>query len=58
MNAVDGPNMVRVCRPHPDDRTVLMVKPMLVLMLLGNLKAFFVPQSVYLLMVNPPTFYV
>ena len=43
MNAVDGLNMVRVCRPHPDDSTVLMVKPMLLLMLLGKLKAFFAP---------------
>ena len=40
---VDGPDVVRVCRPQPYDRTVLMIKPPSLLMPVGQLQAFLAP---------------
>ena len=40
VNEVDGPDMVRVCRPQSYDRTVLMIKPSPLLMPVGQLQAY------------------
>ena len=58
MNAVDGPDMVGVCGPQPDDRTVLMDKAACASYAGGEVAGLLRSISVYLLMVNPPTFHV
>ena len=43
MNEVDSPDVVRVCRPQSYDRTVLMIKPPVLLIPVGQLQAFLAP---------------
>ena len=43
MNEVDGPDVVEVFGPQPDDETVFVIKPPAFLMAMGKLQSFFVP---------------
>ena len=54
MNKVDGPNVVGMCGPQPDDGAVFVIKPLVLLMLTQWLQTLFTPQALDLLMVNTP----
>ena len=57
MNKVDGPNVVGMCGPQPDDGAVFVIKPLVLLMLKQWLQTLFTPQALDLLMVNTPAFH-
>ena len=57
MNKVDGPNVVGMCGPQPDDGAVFVIKPLVLLMLTRWLQTLFTPQALDLLMVNTPAFH-
>ncbi len=56
MYKVDAPDVVRMGRPQPYDRSILVVEPSALLVPLRQLKAFFAPDPLNLLVVHLPTF--
>ena len=56
MNEVDAPDMVRMRRPEANDRTVLVIKPSALFVPLRELQSFFLPETLNLLMIDPPAF--
>ena len=56
MHEVDAPDVVRMGRPQPDDRAVLVVEPTALLMTLRQLKPLFAPDPLNLLVVHLPAF--
>ena len=56
MHEVDAPDVVRMGRPQPDDRAVLVVDPTALLMTLRQLKPLFAPDPLNLLVVHLPAF--
>ena len=53
---VDAPDMVGMGRPQPYDRSILVVEPTALFMTLRQLKAFFAPDPLNLLVVHLPAF--
>jgi len=53
---VDAPDVVRMGRPQPYDRSILVVEPSALLVPLRQLQAFFAPDPLNLLVVHLPTF--
>ena len=56
MNKIDAPYMTGILRPQPNDRTVLVVQPLALLMPLRELQSFFPPHAGDLLVIDHPTF--
>ena len=56
MNEVDAPDMIGILGAQANDRAVLVVEPLSLLMTLRQLQAFFAPQSLDLLVIDPPAF--
>ena len=56
MYKVDAPDVVRMGWPQPYDRSILVVEPSALLVPLRQLKAFFAPDPLNLLVVHLPTF--
>ena len=56
MHEVDAPDVVRMGRPQPNDRAVLVVEPTALLMTLRQLKPLFAPDPLNLLVVHLPAF--
>ncbi len=54
MDEVDGPDMVRMRGPKPDDRAVLVVEPLAPLVPLWKLQSFLAPEPLDLLVIDPP----
>ena len=57
MNEVDAPDMIGILGAQANDRAVLVVEPLSLLMTLRQLQAFFAPQSLDLLVIDPPAFH-
>jgi len=57
VNEVDGPNVVRIVRPEPDDGRIVMVEALALLMPLRQLKSFFAPEALNLFVIDPPAFH-
>lgn len=53
---VDGPDMVRMRGPQADDRAVLVIEPLALFVALRKLQPFLAPESLDLLVIDPPTF--
>ena len=54
MHEVDAPDVVRMGRPQPDDRSILMIEPPAFLVPLRQLQSLFAPDPLNLLMVYLP----
>lgn len=51
---VDGPDMVRMRGPQADDRAVLVIEPLTLLVALRKLQPFLAPEPLDLLVIDPP----
>jgi hypothetical protein len=56
VDEVDAPDVVRVHRPEPDDRAVLVVEPSTLLVSLRQLQPFLSPDPLDLLVIDLPAF--
>ena len=54
VHEVDGPDMVRMGWPEPDDRAVLVIEPLALLVSLRKLQPFLAPEPLDLLVIDPP----
>ena len=56
MNEVNAPDVVRMCRPQANDRAILVIKSSALLVALRKLQSFLLPETLNLLMIDPPAF--
>ena len=56
MDEVYAPDMVLILGAQPDDRAVLVVEALPLLMTLRYLETLFLPQPLYLLVIDLPAF--
>ena len=54
VHEVDGPDVVRMGRPQPDDRAVLVIEPSALLVTLRKLQSLFAPETFPLLVIYLP----
>tara|TARA_R110000823_G_scaffold255923_1_gene377907 strand:- start:291 stop:692 length:402 start_codon:yes stop_codon:yes gene_type:complete len=57
MDEVNTPDMVGVSGAQPDNGTVFMIQAFALLVALWELQAFFSPQTLNLLVIDPPSFH-
>ena len=56
MDEVNAPDVVRMLRPQPNDRAVLVIEPFTSLVAIRQLQTFFPPQPLDLLVIDDPAF--
>ncbi len=56
MHKVDGPDVVWVLWPEADDRRIVMIEPLALLMVFGKLQALFAPYPFNLFVIYSPAF--
>ena len=57
MDEIDAPDVVRTSQSQADGRAVLVIKPFTSLVAMRQLKPFFPPQALDLLVIDDPAFH-